>query len=750
MDRLDFEVDRNDIQFFGCRRSGIHGVADWVIEHFTLDKAIYNNVQLLPEGKFRVMREHIDFIVSPVDSPLSPTSGYTQRLVIFEDCHLKYIQRHLRLSKTRILLLRDPFNMMASRLAIVRQVADPENAHYQCNNPERGIYLWKLYAKEYLGETDYLRASNANCHVLKIDFNEWYTNSLYREQIADKAGWSFTDDGFNSREGWKFSHGSSFENVEPKNMDLTHRWKQFADDEEFKSYFDDEVFQLCELIFGWTPDFRPATTVAVGDLKTTALIHKTVETVAKMVKEDKNAEAEPILLQALKVNPDSTEILRLLGIVKSNLGKYQEAIKHLERVLEISPEDAPTHTNLSLCYTFIDEQEKALRHAQKAVDIDPDDVTYLNNLGLQFKKTDEPHLAIDAFQKVLRKRPDPYVMVNLASSYTDILNIDAAQEYLETAIDLNPDLHGAHVNLAYCYLIQGKWKEGYEHLEHRLYNYAQMRRYLETFDPDKLWDGKTDLNGQRVVVYGEQGFGDTIQYARYLPKLKALGADVTVCCGGELVNLISWIDGQDHVVMKELAKNIVYDYHLPILSLPYFLNDFEIDGKPYIHPRDKVESDIKCTRWKVDSSTKNIGICWRGSQIHPEDKKRSIPLAQFYDLCQKAKAQGYNLWSLQKKHSEYNDVKVMGLNEDAMELVEDFADTASFMVNLDLVITADTSILHLAGAMNIPTYALIPYKPDWRWGLGTNVTPWYKRMELFRQQKRGDWQTPIARIMDKL
>jgi tetratricopeptide (TPR) repeat protein len=748
MDRLDFDVDRSDIQFFGCRRSGIHGVADWVLGHFLSDKAIYNNVQLLPEGKFRVMREHIDFVVSPTDSPvLEPPYGPTQRLVVFEDVHLKFIQRHLRKSRTRILLLRDPFNMLASRLAIVRQV-DPESAHFQCNNPEAGIYLWKIFAKEFMGETDYLGSNH--CNVLKINFNEWYSNSLYREGISNKAGWPFTDEGFNSREGWKFSHGSSFENVDPKNMGLLHRWEKFADDEEYRSYFDDEVFYLCETIFGWVPDFKPTHgNGSMEQLKTTALIQKTIETVSQMIKDGKNVEAEPILLQALKVNPDSVDILRLLGVIESNLGRYDDATKRLEKAIEINPDDAPTHTNLSLCYTFKGEHEKALKHAQKAVDLEPEDGTYLNNLGLQFKKMDEPHLAIDTFLKVLSKRPDPYAMVNLASSYTDVLNVEVAQEYLETAIDLNPDLHGAHVNLAYCYLIQGKWEEGYKHLEHRLFNYDQMRRYLDTFDPAKLWDGKVDIDGKRVVVYGEQGFGDTIQYARYLPKLKALGADVTVCCSAELVNLMSWVDGQDHVVMKELAKNIVYDYHLPILSLPYLLNDYVIDGSPYIFPQDKIESNVKCSSWKLDGA-KNIGICWRGSQLHPEDKKRSIPLAQFYDLCKAAKEKDYNLWSLQKKHTDYNDVRVMGLNEDAMELVEDFADTASFMINLDLVITADTSILHLAGAMGKPTYALIPYKPDWRWGLEGTMTPWYRNVELVRQVKRGDWQTPIARVISEL
>ena len=266
MERINFNMRRSDIQLFGIRRSGIHGVADWMLSHFVFDRAIYNNVQLLPDGTMNVLRDHIDFVVGHHDSAgdNSPTDDVIAnpiwRLVIFEDHNLQYVERHLRRSMPRVLLLRDPFNMIASRLAIVRGIGEkPENpedlAHLRCNDPEAGIYFWKQYAREFLGETDYLRSDK--CNVVKVNFNKWFAEEEYRKEVSEKAGWDFTDEGFGSRDGWKFSRGSSFENTIPSKMHLDSRWKLFEKDAEFRSYFDEEVHDLCREIFGRTVELKP-------------------------------------------------------------------------------------------------------------------------------------------------------------------------------------------------------------------------------------------------------------------------------------------------------------------------------------------------------------------------------------------------------------------------------------------------------------------------------------------------------------
>lgn len=743
MERINFNMRRSDIQLFGLRRSGIHGLADWAIGHFVFDRAIYNNVQLLPDGTMNVLQDHIDFIVGCNDSPIDDAVADPKwRLVIFEDHDLRFIERHLRRSMLRVLMLRDPYNMIASRLQIVRYIGqDPQKneedmTHLRCNNPELGIYLWKQYAKEFLGQTNYLRSDK--CQVVKVNFNKWWSEEDYRKEISEKAGWDFTDEGFNSTEGWKFSRGSSFENVLPSKMQLDSRWKQFENDPEFRSFFDSEVHELCREIFGWdielktTQDDKP-----LDIIQTDALIHKAILTASEMMKQGQNEEAEIILLQSLKVNvPVPVELYCLLGIIQSNLGKLDEAIKTLQKGLDIS-DDAACHSNLALCYQQKNQSDLALKHAKKAVELNPDNPNFINNLGLQYYKFGKTESAESLFRKALNKMPDPHVMVNLASCLTEKRELADAKDYLETAISLAPDLHGAHVNLAYVLLLQGEWKEGYEHLEHRLYNYAQMRRYLEIFDSDKLWDGKESLDGKKVVVYGEQGFGDTIQYVRYLPKLKELGATVCVCCAPELVTLISGCEGADEVVMKGLHEGLVYDYHLPILSIPHLTQNFDISSEPYIINRKKP--------WDIHKvKGRDIGLCWRGSKIHPEDSKRSISLSQFYDLSSIV-ANGDCLWSLQKNHDEYADVKALKM-ADVMDTIEDFSDTASLIDSLDLVITVDTAILHLAGAMGKKVWALIPYKPDWRWGLDDDKTPWYKDVILFRQGKNEGWAEVIDRV----
>jgi hypothetical protein len=337
-------------------------------------------------------------------------------------------------------------------------------------------------------------------------------------------------------------------------------------------------------------------------------------------------------------------------------------------------------------------------------------------------------------------------MVNLSSVYSDNLEFDEATEWLEKAIKINPKLNGAYVNLAYIQHLRGDHKTGFLNYEHRLNAYITMQFYINKFGLENKWDGNVDLNGKRVIVYGEQGFGDVLQFSRFLLRLKKRYPDMylILSCPTELVTIFEkkhlfqevMLFGIDEIIHKNSKLLPTFDYHVPLLSLPHLMQDFDFTNQQQfvVEPHHFDTSDLK------------VGLCWKGSPLHPYDKKRSIPLVKFFEISQ---ISGIQLYGLQLNHDHPMGVDALGII-DLMDGVNDFCDTAKLISGLDLVITVDTSILHLAGLLGVETWALLPYKPDWRWGLEGNNTPWYSSVKLFRQKNKNDWSSVLEIVQTKL
>jgi hypothetical protein len=372
--------------------------------------------------------------------------------------------------------------------------------------------------------------------------------------------------------------------------------------------------------------------------------------------------------------------------------------------------------------------------------------------------------------------------VNLGGIYGEMKRSDKARECFDNAMEIEPEHPAAHIDLAFVHFLKGELKEGFQKYEWRFWYYPQMSFYLETFDNNKLWHGTEDLNGKKVLIYGEQGNGDIIMFSRYMKELKALGAHVTMHVPQNLADLIKRVDGVDAVNTRDIFTNKgeefpEYDYQFSLMSAPYLLRNTAVSGKPYIKP---ATTAFRSYMKEEYADTFNVGIVWAGNPSHPHDRRRSIPLKYFKPLTD---LQDVKLFSLQMdlRKRQYGATYRNVSSEDAgirdtcsdtfqaekgivdycegcddMRLVDltgmiqSFEDTATILEGLDLVICCDTATAHLAGAMGIPVWILIPYNPDWRWKISGNWTPWYDSMRIFRQSERDNWGEVFERVAEEL
>jgi hypothetical protein len=309
------------------------------------------------------------------------------------------------------------------------------------------------------------------------------------------------------------------------------------------------------------------------------------------------------------------------------------------------------------------------------------------------------------------------------------------------AAKLRPDLAVAHWNLGLTLLRQGDYPAGWPEWEWR-WNVPDLRlNRLQCRQPQ--WDG-AELAGKRILLYAEQGFGDTIQFARYVPLVAARGGIVTLGCPTELFNLFSRLPGVETCLPQPGTAPASFSVHASLPSLPRIFGTTLAtipQNIPYMHA-----DPAKIERWRArmtGTNTKKIGLVWAGRPTHRGDRERSLPLAALADL---PALPGIQWFSLQKGDAaQQARTAPFELTDWTNELI-DFSDTAALIANLDLVISVDTSVAHLAGAMGKPVWVLLPFVPDWRWLLERGDSPWYPTMRLFRQTTSGDWQTPLAQL----
>jgi tetratricopeptide (TPR) repeat protein len=451
--------------------------------------------------------------------------------------------------------------------------------------------------------------------------------------------------------------------------------------------------------------------------------------------------------QALALRPNSAQAANDLGNALLQAGQSADALAALQKATALSPDSPEAWTNLGNALRQSGQVEEAVAAARRAVELNPNFPQAQYNLGNHLRDDGEPEASVECYRQALRAAPGyANAQINLATVLKDLGRYDQAIAGYRQALKLAPNDALAHANFGATLLLTGKFQEGWSEYEWRGRVRSGPMVYQEFAQP--RWDGGA-LNGKRILIHAEQGFGDTIQFARYLSLVAERGGKVIFQCQSELLRLFRFQDRfrVDQIVGRDEAL-AEFDVHCPLVSLPRaFATTF--DTIPAATPYVKVDPELS-SRWRarMPADSLKVGLAWAGSPTHKNDRNRSLTPDLFAPLTEVAKV---HLISLQKRSdsSLIPHSSSFPLLDWTSELT-DFADTAALIDNLDLVITADTAVAHLAGAMGKPVWMLLPFVPDWRWMLDRADSPWYPSMRLFRQKEIGQWQAPIEQLLEEL
>jgi Flp pilus assembly protein TadD len=449
--------------------------------------------------------------------------------------------------------------------------------------------------------------------------------------------------------------------------------------------------------------------------------------------------------KALNIQPDYTQAHSNLGNVFKELGRLDEAVESYHKALAIKPDLAEAHYNLGATFQDLGKLDEAVASYHKALAIKLDYAEAHYNLGNALKDLWRLHEAIASYNKALAIKPD-YVEAhsNLGNVFKELGRLDEAVESYHKALAIKPDYAGAHVNLGLLQLLMGDFQNGWRNYAWRwraINSPLRPREYEEPF-----WDGG-DLEGKTVFIYPEQGLGDFIQFTRYVPLTAKKGGRVVVEVPKVLHCLFSSLEGANMVIETGQPPGH-FDLHASLLDLPKTLGT-TLQTIPARESYLEAPSEL-IEKWKIKLAIHegiHVGIVWGGNPDHKSDKMRSIDPILFKPLLEFT---GVTFFSLQVGRNgealETFGSQVVDLRSEATP----FDDTAAVMMNMDLIISVDTSLAHLAGALGRPVWTLLSFVPDWRWMLDRDDSPWYPTMRLIRQQECGAWEGVIRKVCQDL
>ncbi len=441
--------------------------------------------------------------------------------------------------------------------------------------------------------------------------------------------------------------------------------------------------------------------------------------------------------RALSLKPDYAECHNNCGIVLQELGRLDAALASFERAIALTPDNPRVHNNRGAILNELRRSDDAAISCEKAIALDPSYPPAFYNRGMALHDLGRFDDALASFDQAISLHPD-YAEAhhNRAALLQDLLRLDEAIAGYAAATKLQPGRAESHANQAHCCLQLGRFEQGWRLNEWR--KKLPLPVGNRTF-PQPLWLGREDIARRTLFVHCEQGFGDTIQFCRYGKLLKRRGANVVMSVQEPLHRLLRQL-GPEIDVIGETDVPAHFDYHCPMMSLPLALATTLATiptERRYIFADKQLLHDWE-TRLPPRSRPR-IGLAWRGSTAHKNDRNRSIDpdvLVPLFSL-------DAHWISLQ-----YDDAPA----QSDPRLVsfagqwQDFADTAAVIEGLDLVVSVDTAVAHLAGAMGKPVFVLLPFNSDWRWLLDRHDSPWYPSARLFRQAHSESWTDVIERV----
>jgi len=435
-----------------------------------------------------------------------------------------------------------------------------------------------------------------------------------------------------------------------------------------------------------------------------------------------------------------------LGIQHAQAHRLVEAERCFRQALALQPDFAPALENLATLLVMNGRAAEAMPIFTRRRALGRLSPTMMLNYSTALTA----HGRLAEAERMLRNseaaNPSGSTASNLGNLLRQLGRIDDAIHWLNRAVERSPQVAEYHYNRALTLLLAGRYRDGwsdYEWRRRKTWTSLATRNYSVP-----LWDGKP-LEGT-LFIYPEQGLGDTLQFIRFLSETKKHAHSVAFECPPRQQRLFASFASENSIVLCD-GPSAVFAAHTGLMSLPYLLglelDDIAQHSEPYLHPEPGL---VDTWRARLESDKLNIGIAWQGSPDYPRDAERSIPLQYFAPI---ANVPGVRLISLQKGYGTeqiaHFGVPIVELGSD-VDLQDAFVDTAAILASLDLIITSDTSVAHLAGSLGITTWLLLPFVPDWRWLMDRQDSPWYPSLRLFRQEEPEDWSGVFERVVTAL
>ena len=472
------------------------------------------------------------------------------------------------------------------------------------------------------------------------------------------------------------------------------------------------------------------------------LLNKSLE----LIRNSNLESAELYLKQALRLQSNNPHVLRLLGVISAQRREYSDALKYLNNSLKALPKNPLALSNLGNVFFELKEYENALDAYDKSIKIGPMYEETWSNKGNTLYELHRYDEAIAHHDKALSLKPDYFEgWSNKGNVLHELKCLDEAIAHHDKALSLKPDYFEASWNKSLCLLLQGNFENGL-----RLYESRWNSKIVSEIGGRRLFDkptwlGVEPLQDKTILLYGEQGLGDFIQFCRYVKLVADLGAKVILEVPETLEELMQGLSGVSQLVIK--GKELpFFDYHCPLMSLPLVFKT-SISSIP-AYPHYLTSNANKKAEWKLrlgEKRKKRIGLVWSSTSSFKRDSKRSLMLEDFIKALP---VEGFEYICLQKELKEcdkelfeaYGNIRFFGSK------LESFADTAGLIDNLDLVVSTCTSIPHLSAALGKETWILLSHVPDWRWLLNRVDSPWYPSIKLYRQPTINDWNSVLSNV----
>lgn len=439
----------------------------------------------------------------------------------------------------------------------------------------------------------------------------------------------------------------------------------------------------------------------------------------ELFRNDKAAEAENMLKEGIRRFPGSADLRCNLGTLYSSLNVPEKAVEIYLQALQLQPESAEIMSNLAAAYHLKGDLDQANSLLLRAFELSPNDAGIRSNLG---------------------------------GSMWSKARFAEALEHFDAAIALNPGHREAHISLGLMNLLLGNFEKGWTEYEWRFQGVDPDTLRARKSFPQPRWSGQFPLEGRTILLHCEQGFGDTLQFCRYVSEVAARGAKVVLEVQPGLRDVLAGLKGVGQLLVEGEPPLPYFDCHCPLMGLPMALGyRHEIGGPPVPYLTAEPHRIARWQErlpWLAQPGVPKIGLVWSGNPKHKRDHQRSLALVDMLRVlpegigavCLQPEVRGADLALLA------HEPRVTYLGAE----LKNFADTAALVASLDLVISVDTSVAHLAGALGKPVWVLVTRMPDWRWLLNRDDTPWYPATRIFRQAEIDDWSQPLREVRDAL